>query len=113
MTAVNLSLLRSLCALAPLEREEECILTALGMLLRLHHAHDGDPRPRCGTFVENEAHARGESFKVALNEAVRLAFRSKLAPPISASPSSSKRADGPSARHRSRPAGRTGRRNGN
>ena len=37
--------------------------------------------PDVERLLKNEAHARGESFKVALNEAVRLAFRSKLAPP--------------------------------
>lgn len=32
-------------------------------------------------LLKNEAHQRGQSFKIALNEAVRHAFRSMLAPP--------------------------------
>jgi hypothetical protein len=32
-------------------------------------------------LLKNEAHQRGQSFKIALNEAVRHAFQSRLAPP--------------------------------
>jgi predicted transcriptional regulator len=37
--------------------------------------------PDVERLLKNEAHARGQSFKIALNEAVRQAFRPKLAPP--------------------------------
>lgn len=37
--------------------------------------------PDVERLLKNEAHRRGASFKVALNEAVRQAFRAKAAPP--------------------------------
>jgi len=37
--------------------------------------------PDVERLLKNEAHARGQSFKIALNEAVRQAFRPRLAPP--------------------------------
>ncbi len=37
--------------------------------------------PDVERLLKNEAHARGQSFKIALNEAVRQAFRGKLDPP--------------------------------
>jgi hypothetical protein len=48
--------------------------------------HDGIMRttvtldPDVERLLKNEAHRRGQSFKIALNEAVRQAFRIKLAP---------------------------------
>jgi hypothetical protein len=47
--------------------------------------HDGIMRttvtldPDVERLLKNEAHRRGASFKVALNEAVRVAFRTKVA----------------------------------
>ena len=37
--------------------------------------------PDVERLLKNEAHRRGESFKIALNEAVRQAFRARQYPP--------------------------------